>query len=139
MNLRIASVFRFQVLSALVLLAVTLLGTACGANSEPASESSTGPETSNGEAASTDSAPSKISRPTCPVSSPTKPGSQASSTKTSRTRGCHAEIRSANHTDWSRDGPMPSSTKNAPARWTSTTMFPVRPGHRHQPLSRTLM
>ncbi|MDQ3302693.1 MAG: D-alanyl-D-alanine carboxypeptidase, partial [Actinomycetota bacterium] len=60
MNSRIASMFRFQVLSALVLLAVMLLGTACGANSEPTSESSTGPETSNGEVASTDSVPSEV-------------------------------------------------------------------------------
>ncbi len=44
MNSRTASMFRCQVLSALVLLAVTLLGTACGANSEPTSESSTGSE-----------------------------------------------------------------------------------------------
>ncbi len=60
MNLRIASMFRCQVLSALVLLAVTLLGTACGANSEATSESSTGPETSNSGVASTDSVPSEV-------------------------------------------------------------------------------
>ena len=51
---------RCQVLSALVLLAVSLLVAACGADEESTSESSTGPEESNGEVASTDSAPSEV-------------------------------------------------------------------------------
>ena len=60
MNSSNASKFRYQALSALLLLAATLLVTACGTNEEPASESSTGPETSNGEVASTDSVPPEV-------------------------------------------------------------------------------
>jgi D-alanyl-D-alanine carboxypeptidase/D-alanyl-D-alanine-endopeptidase (penicillin-binding protein 4) len=52
--------FRRQVLSALLLHAVTLLVAACGTDEEPTSESSTGPETSNSGVASTESVPSEM-------------------------------------------------------------------------------
>ncbi len=60
MNSRVASLLRCQVLSALLLLATTLLIAACGADEESASERSTGPETSDGGTASTDSVPSEV-------------------------------------------------------------------------------
>jgi len=54
--------FQYQVLRTLLLLAVTLLVAACGADEEPTSESSTGPETSNGGVASTGSVPSSVAK-----------------------------------------------------------------------------
>ena len=60
MNSRTPFRIRCQVLSALVLLAASLLVAACGVDQGSTSESSTGPEQSNGEAASNDSAPSEV-------------------------------------------------------------------------------
>ncbi len=60
MNLYTASSLQYQVLRALLLLAVTLLFTACAVGEESSTAGSTGPESPNGGASSTDSVPSEV-------------------------------------------------------------------------------